>query len=110
MLALTVMPGLIVYSIFSTSIIIVSLDFYSNLMQLVEKEILYPLERKGNQNLERPGNLPKLKFLLNQINQGESGFKLRSLTLSSLLTKIAVSLNSSLPHLIPSLLVFFSFY
>lgn len=43
-------------------------------MRFVGKEILNPLEERGNPNSERPRNLLKLKFLINLINQGGLGF------------------------------------
>lgn len=57
-------------------------------MRLVGKEILHPLEGRGKQNSESPRNLPKLKFLINLINQAEPGFKLSSLTPNSVLSSL----------------------
>lgn len=79
MLALTVVLGAsLVHSMFhlqSTYITIITFDFYSNLRRFVGKETLHPLEGRGNPNSERPRNLPKLKFLINLISQGELAFK-----------------------------------
>lgn len=93
---LTVMLDLIAYNIFSLqSTSKTTLIFYNNLMRLVGKEILHPLKGRRYQNPERPRNFPKLKFLLNWINQAESDLKLRSLTPSSLL-------SPSFPHFLSS--------
>lgn len=86
------------YSVFRTPITMTSLDFYSNLTRLLGKEVLHSLEERGNPNSERPGNLPKLKFLLNQINQAKPGFKTRSPTPSPVLP-IALNPLSHTPFL-----------
>ena len=60
------------------SLTTITFDFYSHLLRLVGKEMLHPLEGRGNPNSEKPRNFPKLDFLTNVINQAEPGFKWKS--------------------------------
>ena len=64
-----------ILSLQRASLTTITSDFYSHLLRLVGKEMLHPLEGRGNPNSEKPRNFPKLDYKCNKSSRARLQMK-----------------------------------